>query len=245
MNLPADFERALLLSKNEKAILKHFGTDETPLSLSEKTSIPRPTAYIALDRLKKRGLVAASKKGKKTYWNKLDIAFVQPENEKPMRSIRIYTDPKDIIELFEKFARDPKHRLKSLLGNKVGKPWREAIGEEPIVNANRSLKRNKIVTEVISSIECYRDHAEFFGKDWVDSYTGRPFKVSLFDPSYFDHAAQIFLHGPRTILVNMERKFAIEIHDAQIAKMMDSTFRLIQDQTVATNIEEKLREMLK
>lgn len=245
MNFSPSFEKALLLNKNEKAILGSFGIDETPLSLSTKTSIPRPTVYIALDRLEKRGLVAIVKKGKKLYWNKAHDLFQQFENDKPMRSIRIYTKPKDITELFESFARNPEHRLKALLGNKVGKPWREAIGEAPIVSANRSLKRNKIVTEVISSIECYRDHVEFFGEDWVESYTGRPFKVSLFDPSYFDHAAQIFLHGPKTLIVNMERKFAVEIHDAQIAKMMDSTFKLIQDQTVPTNIEEKLREMLK
>jgi DNA-binding transcriptional ArsR family regulator len=232
--------KAMLLSPNEKAVLKCIPDARTPLLIADKTGIPRPTVYITLSRLKKRGLLTEIKEGKKKYW--IPDSSSDFETETESKAVRIYTDPKEIGRLYERFVTDGEHRLKTILGNNCGEPWRKIIGEDEIVRLNRIIKKRKTVCEVVSSMKVYDDHARNFGKHWIESYTDRPFRVSIIDPKYLDHAGQVFVYGKKMLLINMKKPVVIEISDPELIKMMVSVGQFFHDHIDPTNIDGWLKE---
>ena len=58
----------LQLSGNELTVLNLLKIHSTPLSIAKKCSIPRPTIYITLQKLQKRGLVIRKKSLNKINW---------------------------------------------------------------------------------------------------------------------------------------------------------------------------------
>ncbi len=254
----------LLLSKNEGSILSLFNLNDkhTPLTLAKLCPIPRPTVYLVLESLKKRGLVYSLKHGKKKYWYKTNEDVLDEQLFKIKRKVNrqvndyqkmiisedtdltIYRGQETIANLFKNLIN--KHggnRLIGIQGDHVGEAWSKTFDIKEVDRINQLIIEKNMLTEIIASKKCFEDQLEIFGQSWVDNFIGRAAQVHFLDSKYLNYESQIFIFGHKIYLVSMREALFIEIKNKQIAKLIISLIKFVEDNTPNVDINKVLRDM--
>ena len=254
----------LQLTDNEKDILNCFNEDslETPLALSGKVNIPRPTIYITLEKLGSRGLISPIKIGKRTYWKKTDeqtmvqhIANLRDEllseNTYEKMSvtedtdIAIYRGEKTILTLFTKLIDEHRgNRLMGIQGDYAGDSWEGVVSLENINKINKKIKEKGLITEIVTSKDWFKRQIDIFGKGWAENFLGRTAQVHFIHNKYLNYKSQIFIFENQLFLVSMEEELFIEIKNKSIAKMIISLIKFSEDYSTPVDINKIVSDLI-
>ena len=256
--------KLLLLTDNEIQLLQLLKNSlgSTPASLAKQCSIPRPTIYITLDKLEERGLVQSRRIGKRKIWEIVSEDALQSQLEQlrhlliPSRGeyqqvnvssntdLAIYRGEKTILKLFTSFVE--KHsgsRLLGVQGDFAGDAWKNTIKTEDINTINAKIKKNKLITEFITSKKWFQRQIGLFGKSWAENFMGRAAQIHFVDHKYLDYESQIFLFENKLYLVSMRDKLFIEVKNQHISKLIISLIKFIEDHSKSVDINEMLKKM--
>lgn len=254
----------LNLNINEQIIFKLLEKYPTPISLAKNCSIPRPTIYITLEKLARRGLVLRLKRSNKKIWIKntdenIEKMITQSKtyffDNKPKLSekisisdnlqIYIHKGKNQIIKLLTKISKThSRDRLIMISGDLVVDSWKKVLGVNKINSFNRDIKKYKIITELITSKKWFEDQTKDFGINWAKDFEGRTTQVQNIDNKYLNYASQIFIIKDQVYLVSMADEVFIEIKNNEIAKLLISLTRFIQDHSSIIDPNALLRELI-
>ncbi|MES2470775.1 MAG: helix-turn-helix domain-containing protein [Patescibacteria group bacterium] len=255
----------LLLTPNEIEVLHYLQGQKasTPVTLAQASGIPRPTVYITLDKLQKRGLVESRKVGRKKTWIKIstekllkdierlkstliaDDADYRHINLTENTDLAIYQGEKTIIKLFYKLIeKHGKSRLMGIQGDYAGDAWKDTFSVEAINAVNAKIKKVGLITEIITSKDWFERQIKTFGRSWAENFGGRAALVHFIDKKYLDYESQIFIFENQLYLVSMKEKLFIEIKNQQIAKLIISLLKFVEDHSPSVDINKQLESLL-
>jgi len=255
----------LLLSKNEALLLSLFNADSkhTPVTLSKICSIPRPTIYLVLERLKKRGLIYSIKHSGRKYWHKTSLSILDEQlsivknkvakknfNYQRLKiskgtDLTIYRGRETIHDLFKSLIDNHNgNRMLGIFGDLSANAWDETFSPEDINSINQRIIQKDMITEVITSKMHLQKEIELFGQGWVDNFVGRAAQTHFLDSKYLDYESQLFIFGHKVYLVSMSESLFIEIKNKQIAKLLISLIKFVEEHTPTVDINKLLREMI-
>jgi sugar-specific transcriptional regulator TrmB len=254
----------LQLSDNEQEILDLLEKSSTPLELSRQCTIPRPTIYITLEKLQKRGLAIKMKREGKYYWEKHSehqvesaISGLQQKLlNKYTRHVKktviedkaeviIYKGEKAIFNLFsELIEKHAGERMITIQGDHSGDAWEKVFSMKNINAVNKKIKDKKMITELITSKRWFEKQRHQFGIEWAKDFEGRAMRVQNIDHEYLDTSGQIFIFKDHIFLVSMSEEVFIEIKNPHIAKLLVLLSRFIQDHSNSIDANALLRELI-
>jgi sugar-specific transcriptional regulator TrmB len=252
------------LNSNEETILSLIDNYGTPVELSKHCSIPRPTIYLTLDSLRKRGLVMRLRYKDKIQWRKSSDDYIGAQLQKVRNNLirsssksqtnisisnniqlSIHKGPKQIAKLLGNMVRNyPNERLIIISGNQVVDSWSKVLGLEKINAFNREIKELGVITEIVTSKKWFEEQTKQFGIEWAKNYEGRTTRVQNIDNKYLDYASQIFIIKNKVYLVSMPDEVFIEVKNAEIVKMLVSLTRFIQDNSSVFDSNALLRGLI-
>ncbi len=254
----------LRLSKKETKILDLFqaNQDETPVTLAKKCSIPRPTIYLILEKLEERGLIYSLKYEKRKLWrmtsneslsesmSKLKSGLIADNkayeklNITDNTDITIYKGEEVIAHLLSRIIdKNSGNRLLGIQGDKVGDAWKDTFSLKNINALNKKITDQKLITEMISSEEFFKQQIKLFGKTWAENFMGRATQMHFIDNRYLDYESQIFLFEDQLFLVSMRESLFIEVKNKHISKLIISLLKFVEDHSSLVDVNKLLREM--
>ncbi|MFA7315111.1 MAG: helix-turn-helix domain-containing protein [Candidatus Magasanikbacteria bacterium] len=227
-----------MFSTTEKVVLKSLRTLDTPLKISGQTSIPRPTVYFILEKLKTRGLVKKEKNGKKSIWLLKNSNETEKSDESTAthKNIKIYDSAEMIIDFLYKFVTHDTSRFQFLNGDHNPKHWGKYVETDDGVRLNNLIRDNKLVSDVISSISFIKNNENVLGKEWTKAFIDKPTEYHKLDSKYTNFNSQIILQKNKVFIMNMEKPVLYEISDPDIYKCFVSIFDFIKDHSPKVNI---------
>ena len=255
----------LQLSNNEQIILNLLDNESaTPVALAKKCTIPRPTIYITLEKLHDRGLIIKKKISHKTYWQKNSdeeiegLAYRFKELLSVSSSIRqekisitdssqvvVHRGQKAIFKLFSGLVDEHAgEKMIALQGNLAGYAWSKLFNVEEINIINKKIKKNKIITELVTSKEWFKSQTKLFGIDWARNFEGRTIRMQNVGDEYLNYASQIFIFRDKVFIDSMSDKVFIEIKNPEIAKLLVSITQFVQDHSEVLDANKLLRELI-
>ncbi len=257
--------RMLQLTNNEVGILDLFNSDgnETPVSLSKKSSVPRPTIYLTLEKLEQRGLIYSTKIGKRKVWKKAghevlgdNLANLRKEllgetsyeklNLTEDTDITIYRGEETIMRLLLSLIdRHRGSRLMGIQGNRAGDAWENTFSLKNINEVNKRIKEKGMITEIITSKDWFKRQIEIFGKSWAENFGGRAAQVHFIESKYLDYDSQIFIFEDQVILVSMAEELFIEVKNRKISRLLIALIRYIEDHSPSVDVNKLLHELIK
>ena len=257
----------LALTKGEKGVLDliRLYTPATPLLLSKLSKIPRPTLYTIFDALESRGLIQFHKIGRRKVWELADpqkiansiellknslLSFHKLDYQKLVlgtdTDIAIHRGKKSIMTLLNRLIQ--KHggkRLMGIQGDFSGEAWDELISISEMNEANKKLRDANLITNVITSKHWFKHQVELYGKSWAENFAGRATQTHIIDSKYLDYTSQILIFDDQLYLISMKEKIFIEIKNKDIAKLIISLQRFVEDHSPSLDVNKLLKEMLK
>jgi sugar-specific transcriptional regulator TrmB len=256
--------KLLQLNQNERIILELVDRNDTPVTLAKRCQIPRPTIYLTLNKLTERGLILHHKIGKKISWSKnsseninklLDEARFCLTEELSKTQERIFISDKmqilihkgkdQIFKLLSSIiTRYPKERLIVISGDLVIDSWNKVLGVDKINALNRQEKEAGMTSELIASVDSFKNQAQTFGIEWAKGFEGRSIRVQNIEAKYLDYASQIFIVKDQAYLVSMDDEVFIEIRNDEIIKLILSLAKFIQDHSEVFDPNALLRELI-
>lgn len=263
-NVQLDIVRILDLSENERIIFDLITDYATPITLAEHCNIPRPTIYITLEKLVRRGLVIRLKRSNKKIWIKNSGEYMEKSllqtrkfllgNELKLSErisindnlqISVHKGSKQITELLSSFIKKyPRERMIVISGNLVIDSWSRVLGVNKINTFNRDIKKTGMITELITSKKWFEHQAESFGIEWAKDFEGRSTRVQNIDDKYLDYGSQVFIIKDQVYLVSMDDEVFIEIKNKEIAKLIISLSKFIQDHSEVFDPNTLLRDFI-
>lgn len=160
------------LSDKEAAVyLALLATDNSSVvQLSEKTKIKRPTVYVVLESLAKKGLVSETTIGKKTHY----------QAEPPERLETFVERQKVILDERSKRLKDIIPQIKSVQRESGERPVVQYFeGKEGILSVNDSIYNGKTGGGVIYLIYSKDLLNEVFTKEETDKYREKRLKSGI------------------------------------------------------------------
>lgn len=267
MNLKNVNAFALLgLSENESEILNLLQNHiySTPLTLARLCTIPRPTIYITLEKLKARGIVHRKKQGKRYFWSLLDQEQLQNIfdtakstflNERQFSDkirlnqntdIVMHYGKEKVLGLFEKMVNQQGgNRLMGIQGIYAGDAWQKLFKVEDLNRINSRIRDGGLITEIITSRDWFHRQVEIFGKSWAENFVGRAAQVHFIDDKYLNYKSQIFIFENQIFIVSMADELFIEIKNKEVSKLIISLIRFIEDKSNSVNINEIVAKLIK
>ncbi len=255
----------LQLSKKEQVIFNLLNNESsTPVSLAKKCSIPRPTIYITLEKLHNRGLIIKKKISHKTYWQKnsddeieslayrfkeLLSASSATKQEKisitDSSQVVVHRGQKAIFKLFSSLVDEHAgEKMIALQGNLAGYAWSKLFNVQEINIINQKIKKNKVITELVTSREWFKSQTELFGTGWAKNFEGRTIRMQDVGNQYLNYASQIFIFRDKVYIDAMSDKVFIEIKNPEIAKLLVSITQFVQDHSEVLDANKLLRELI-
>ncbi len=254
----------LQLSRKELEILGILEENDTPASLAKKCSIPRPTIYLILNKLTRRGLLVKHRIRNKPQWKKntqenieklahqlsTSLSDTQLSGNKKIRindesEVVVHRGEKDIFELFSRLIDEHSgERMISIQGDKSGQSWDKIFSVNNINKINQKIKDQKMIREIISSPEWFLSQTKLFGIEWAKHFAGTSIRVQNMESKYLDTGAQIFVFKNSVYLVSMSDGVFIEIKNLQISKLLVLLTRFVQDHSQVMDANLLLRSII-
>lgn len=255
----------LQLSRKEQIILNLLDNDHsTPVYLSKACNIPRPTIYTILIKLSSRGLIIKKKESNKIFWQKRTSEEIEnavfhlknsliPNTTTKQEKITItdssqvivHKGQKAILKLFSDLV--DKHageKMIALQGNTSAYEWSKIFPVEDVNIINRKIKKNKVITELITSREWFESQTKLFGVDWAKNFEGRTVRMQNIEDKYLNYSTQIFIFGKKVFIDSMVDEVFIEITNPEIAKLLISIANFVQDHSNVLDANELLRKLI-
>lgn len=256
--------RILGLSKKEEmvlyALLDGF---HTPLSITDKTRVSRPSVYDILNKLRQRGLVTSRIYRGKKRWdlvNNNELAILL--NEAKQIFLRFQSDYEEIyhtrdskvsfykgkVSLREKllqiFSEHKNEKWIGLQGQHDLMGWSSIMNEGDTKKINAMIKKNKLLLHGVLP-EGWVDNAfQKLGKVWAKEYSGRTANIHYLDKNYFNHAGQIYIFRDTIYLLSLNQRMLIEIRENEIAQAISSLIYFAIDNSDAFDINKRVSEFL-
>ena len=221
-----------LYSNEEKEVLKALRLLNTPLKISRKTNIPRPTVYYILEKLKTRGLVKKETVGKKSVWLLKTTHETAQTSEitTANKNLKIYDSPELIVDFFYRFVQGTE-RFQFFSGDHNPKYWGKYVKTDDGVKLNNMIRDNNLVSDVFSSTNFISGNENVLGREWTDAFVDKPTEYHPLDSKYTDFTSQIILQNGKVFLLNMKKPVIFEISDEDICKCLASILEFIKDHT--------------
>lgn len=259
-----DGTQMLELSKKERKVLAVLKKEKsTPLEISRDTKVTRPSVYVILDKLKKRGLVTTKIVQGRKYWllenprnieealyaTKKYLLNISEDTEevhgRSESNITIYKKEKDIQKLIIDIIHEAKNaHLFGFQGANQEIGWSKVFSEENTNKINRMVKENKIIVEGVMPTNWFEKHSKEWGKEWVEGFSGRMTIAHEIDEKYFKHGAQLFATRKAVYLFSFNESLAIEIRNSEIQKMVVSMFSYMQSHATKIDPNEILKGLV-
>jgi len=265
--MKSEFEsviKLLGLTKNEKIVLSLLDEHNNPVSIAKKCKIPRATVYVTLEKLEKRGLIKQRKRLNKKHWEREQEEIIEKtilnvskylnfqEDIKNKISLKdkthiiIYRGEEEIMNQFSKMiTQHSGERMLSLSGVMSGVAWGSLISSSNIDEMNKLIKDEKMITELVTSKQWFMEQINLFGNDWAKGFEGRTAVFNKIANEYLQYSSQLFILEDQVYLVSMQEGVFIEIKNSEIAKLILSMVRFIQDHSEILDGNAFLREVIK
>jgi hypothetical protein len=256
--------KLLGLSRKEAKVLEAvWKGKDTPLLIARETSVSRPATYEILARLKKRGLVKTTIRDGKRYWllaKSQDLEVLLYNTKKALFGIEdgveevhgvsdatviVHRGAKALQSLIHSMMNDHKNqRIYMTAGDKVTPGWARVIGLERINEFNRSLKENKLISEVVATEGLFERQTAENGIEWAISFEGRTAMTHYVSPEYLDNAGQLWVIGKSLYLMAIQEEIIIEVRNSEIQKLVLSLFHFMQDHSRKIDVNALLRDLI-
>jgi len=263
--LSKEYIRLLGLSRKEVGVLDALRAEKsTPLLISEYTKVSRPAIYEILDRLHKRGLIKSNILNGKKYWSQAKERDLEQELyntkkqifdiEDGVEEVRGLSDSTVIVHrggvairklVLGIVKKHKEERLYAIQGDTIVNTWNDVVGLEKINEANRLIKKNNIITEMIFPFGFLEKQGPFLGKKWMEDFGDRAAITHEISEEYFNHSGQIWSFKDSLYLIAMKEEIVIEVRNSEIQKLILSMFKFIQDNSRKIDVNTILRELIK
>jgi len=257
--------RILGLAKSEIRVLEALEEGfKTPLSISKQAKVSRPAVYEILGRLKERGLVGSYIEQRKHYWRirsdkQIEEALYEakrsllqiPEGREEVHgrvdSAVIVHRGKEAIKktLLTVFEEHKHERFYGLQGDVSTIQWNKVFSVAETNRFNRNIKKNQIIVHAVLPQGWFERQTKALGEEWAQDFEGRTTRVSVIDPEYFKHAAQLWVFKESVYLISLSEEIMIEVRNSEIQKMILSLFRFVDDNSRTVDANALLRSIIK
>lgn len=254
----------LALSRNEKQVFDALREGHnTPLVISNKISIPRPTVYVTLEALKARGLVERRKENGKHYWKLVDQKSIEEKLYEAKKYLFDFADGKEevksqgdsfvvihrgkdaIIKMLHNMFKEHKNqKFHGIQGKKSSDSWESLMGVEGFNEYNQEIKKNNLIVHAITEEGWTRGAAEKYGKEWIQGFEGRTTSVHEIPSKYMNHATEVWLFKNAVYLLAPLEEIVIEIQNSELVRMMKSLFSFVEDHSEKVDVNRLLRGFL-
>lgn len=252
------------LSRKERKVLTVLKKERsTPLEISRITKVTRPSVYVILEKLKKRGLVTTKIEQGRKYWllenprkieetlyaTKKYLLNISEDTEevhgRSESNITIYKKTKDIQNLIPAIIKEAQNNhLYGFQGSNQEIGWSKIFSEKSTNEINRLVKKNKIIVEGIMPDHWFVEHTKEWGKAWAEGFSGRMTIAHEIDKKYFKHGGQLFATKKAVYLFSLNESIAIEIRNSEIQKMVVAMLDYMQSHAKKIDPNEILRTLL-
>ncbi|MDB4991855.1 MAG: hypothetical protein JWL75_100 [Parcubacteria group bacterium] len=235
----------------------------TPVAISNETGISRPAIYAILNQLEEQGLITSGTLKGKRFWhiaNPSQInrvfetarsALLGSKEEKELLyeekniEVKVYRGKKTIIELMRFIYQEHVgETCIGIQGANVYDGWRDLIGLETIHELNKSIKKHRMIMQVIVPQDHFQRVVPTMGVEWAKHFEGRTTRVNEIDESYFQNKGEMVVFKDSVYLICMEEALVIEIKHSHIQKMLLSLIHYVQDNSRVIDGNQILRELM-
>jgi DNA-binding CsgD family transcriptional regulator len=264
MSLHADLRILGLTHKEERVLLAVRDGIDTPLELSRTTHISRPTIYLILSTLKRRGLVESRIRNGRRYWRLCDEREIDQVVANAKRAIlknpqgreEVYgiSDSTVIVHrgksaikklLLPLFASSKQERfLWGFQGDTSTIGWNRVFTVTETNRINRDIKNNNVITEAFLPEGWFEEQVRVLGVKWAKDFEGRTTRVNVLDPKYFKHGGQCFLFKNSLYLFALNEELVVEVRNSEIQRMIRSIFAFMQDNSRTIDANTLLRSLM-
>lgn len=252
------------LSKSEEKILRALQSGvKTPLALFRETKVSRPAIYAILKKFKDRGLAVSRIKDGKRFWRLVDERTLDealysakrmllniPEGREEVHgrvdsAIVVHRGAEAVKKLFKDlFAKHPNQRFYGFQGHESAGNWNRLFSTAETNKINRDIKRNSIITEGVFPEHWFEEQTHLLGVEWAKDFEGRTARISVIEPKYFEHEAQLWIFKDTLYLLAINEEMVIEVRNSEIQKMIQSIFGFIQDNARTIDGNALLRKLI-
>lgn len=264
MKLDSQQIKLLGLSAKEVRVLGAvWAGKDTPLLIAQETKVSRPATYEILERFKKRGLVKTNIRNGRHYWSPAKPQDLEAElysTKKTLFNIEdgvekvhgvsdatvvVHRGAKALHTLIHSMMNDHKNqRIYMTAGDRVTLGWSRVFGLERINEFNRSLKKNKLISEIVAVEGLFERQTAENGIEWAIDFEGRTAMTNYISPEYLDNAGQLWVIGKSLYLMAIQEEIIIEVRNSEIQKLVLSMFRFMQDHSRKIDVNALLRELI-
>ncbi|MES2953304.1 MAG: helix-turn-helix domain-containing protein [Patescibacteria group bacterium] len=251
------------LSPNEQLVLEALSLAKTPLLLSEKTRIPRPTIYLTLASLSKRGLVHRRIAHRKHYWERIsddETSLLLDSAEKALkvgeeeririasvenRTIILHKGSKAIKTFITSLLSSHKdERIFGLQSTEVGDSYERIFGKGGIDTLNDLIKKNRIILDSVLPNDYFSKMFARFGAEWASHFEGRSTSVRVIDAEYLNHAVDMLVFKSTAVFIIHHEELALEIKSPELVRLISSLLAFLKDHAKTTDANATLRTLM-
>lgn len=249
--------------KEERVLLALQAGHFTVADIAICAKVTRPSVYDILKKLKKRNLAESKIRAGKKSWHIVDqreLASSLYEAKKVLLglsdgreeaqgvddSLIVLHRGKEAVSkiLHEMFQSRHHERFLALTGVSPISDWMTLMTPSEISEANRIIKKNALITELIAPNGWIEEHFRTMGKEWAVDYEGRTASTVCVDRKYFDHSAQLFAFKDALYLLALDDQLIIEIRHSAIQKMILSMYAFMKEHGQKIDANRLLRELM-
>lgn len=262
-----DFSKVLNLTKDESTVLKALeGVHMSMTDLASATKIPRTTLYSTVKTLKDRTFIERYKIKNKTIISLVDktkidsILFIESthkriDEDKWLKNpdLKIVYGLENLIQLYEKIANQKNQRMQAIQPTSSMLASIKKIKPEKLVELNESVKKNKIVFDVIihqNYMSKYMDtylnenNHKQIQKKLLKSLEKRMSELSIIDNEYLDVGSEIFFTDYQLYILNWEDELAISVENKEIIALIKGLFIFAKNHSIKVNYHELIAKYL-
>jgi hypothetical protein len=235
----------------------------TPLLIARETKVSRPGVYDILVALKKRGLVESRIRDGKKYWGIAERRAVEERFFHAKRAVlglhegatQVYGVDDSVVIIHKgveavkgvlegMFLHHQNERMYTFIGNEAGIQWDHIFTPKEINAFNRSVKKNRLIVEMITPFDFFEEQTRKLGLEWAKDFEGRTARNNVIADEYFRHGGQLFLFKNAIYLLALGEDTIIEVRHSEIQKMLLTFFRYMQESSRVIDVNELLRGLI-
>jgi sugar-specific transcriptional regulator TrmB len=215
-------------------------TETTPYVVATELSLPRTTVYQTLEKLRRQGLVLASRKNRTRYYSPESFARLKELVETKQKALQLALPRLQALADASRLHEPTSHVYLGLEATKA--VWEDML---------EVYRKQKVALAYgTGSVEIYRLYGAYFS-EWVERRWKLRMKTLLifpesqrsalpferhpdredirFLPDEFLYSGEITVYGSKTAVFSFdgERTYAIVIDSPEIAEIFTRTFRLM------------------
>ena len=246
------------LSATENRVLTTLRKGDTSVSgLSRTTNISRTSLYPILNRLKKRGLITTTRRGKRQRWKAVSdqkmqqklftLAHQQEQIDESGEQVigivpsqqseyKVYAGREKLVQIYEDLGRLPRNsRLAVIQPNVSAYSVMKQFPYKRLVKLNQAIKDRKIIVEAIlqeNFLDYYIARLKKEGKNpkqILKAYGGRLAVTTYVPEDRLDFDSEITLYENTVIIANWPERVAVVIKSAEVAGIIRELFESLKE----------------